>query len=85
VISDLTRRAVVIATSAVTLVTALAVAISAFIAEITPQLPDGWQDNAFQLGATVTAIAGAAATAIRRLTTVPADQRGLLPPDRPDD
>lgn len=80
-IGDLTRRATVIATSVVTLLTAIAAALSAFVAEVTPQLPDGWQDNAFQLGATAVAVLGAAITAIRRVTTVPADQRGLLPPD----
>ena len=47
---DLTRRITAVATSVVTLVTGLAVLFNAFVAEVTPSLPDGWQDNAAAIG-----------------------------------
>lgn len=77
---NLTRRLEVILGSVVTLVTALAVAVNAFITQVAPQLPDGWQDNALTIGGAVVSVLTAAALAIRRLTEVPADQRGILPP-----
>ncbi len=77
---DLTRRIGVVLGSVVTLVTALAAALSVFITEVTPNLPDGWQDNAAQFGGIAVAVLLSAATAIRRVTEVPPAERGILPP-----
>jgi len=78
---DLTRRLGVIAGSVVTLVMALAVGITQLVTEIAPELPDGWQDDAFRWGGIVTTVLAAAAAAIRRLTEVAPHERGILPPD----
>ncbi|HMG43932.1 MAG TPA: hypothetical protein VK611_21545 [Acidimicrobiales bacterium] len=77
---DLTRRITAVATSVVTLVTGLAVLFNAFVAEVTPSLPDGWQDNAAAIGAAVTSVLLIASRAVRRVTAVPTEERGLLPP-----
>lgn len=77
---DLTRRVGVVLGSVVTLVTALAAALSVFITEVTPNLPSGWQDNAAQAGGIAVAVLLSAAAAIRRVTEVPPQERGILPP-----
>jgi hypothetical protein len=77
---NLTRRIEVILGSVVTLVTAFAVAVNTFVAQVAPQLPQGWQDNAVSIGTAVVSVLTLAALAIRRLTEVPEDQRGILPP-----
>jgi hypothetical protein len=79
-IFDLTRKATVVLGSLVTLVTALAVAISQFITAVAPSLPNGWQDDAFRWGGIVTTVLLAAMAGLRRLTEVPKDQHGILPP-----
>lgn len=79
-IVDLTRRLGVVLGSVVTLATALAAGVSVFVLEVSPQLPAGWQDNAAQIGGTAVAVLLSAAAAIRRVTEVPARDRGLLPP-----
>jgi len=76
---DIYERIRVVATSIVTLATALAVIISQFVDAVVPALPDGWQDNAVSVGGMVVGALGAAVVAIRRVTGVPADERGLLP------
>jgi hypothetical protein len=79
---DLNKRLAVILGSVVTLVTGLAVAVNEFVAQVAPELPDGWQDNAVRIGVAAVAVLGFAATAIRRLTEVPPSARGvLMPPD----
>lgn len=76
---DLYRRLGVVLASVVTLVTALAAAVNVFVAEIAPDLPQGWQDNATRIGAAVVSVLGLAAAAIRRVTEVPKEERGILP------
>lgn len=78
-IPDLVRRLNTIAGSVVTLITTAAVAVNLFVDEVTPSLPDGWQDNAVSIGTAVVSILGFAALAIRRLTEVPEGERSLLP------
>lgn len=78
-LADLSRRLGVILGSVVTLVTALAVAVNAFVAEVAPELPSGWQDNATRIGTAVVSVLGLAAAAIRRVTEVSSTERGLLP------
>lgn len=78
-LTDLTRRLGVVLGSVVTLVTALAAIVATFIDEVVPALPDGWQDNAVQIGGVAVAVLLSAAAAIRRVTEVPAAQRGILP------
>ncbi len=77
---DLTRRVGVVLGSVVTLVTALAAGLTAFVVEVAPQLPDGWQDDAFRWGGIATTVLLSAAAAIRRVTEVPPQERGILPP-----
>lgn len=82
-IFDLSRRLGVVLGSVVTLVTALAASVNVFIAEIAPDLPQGWQDNATRIGGAVVSVLLASAAAVRRLTEVPAQARGLtLAPSR---
>lgn len=81
-LTDVTARVRVVLGSIVTLATALAVTVTNFVDQVTPALPDGWQDNAVSIGAAVVAVLASAATAVRRLTEVPASQRGILPPQR---
>jgi hypothetical protein len=71
----------VILGSVVTLVVALGVAVNTFVAEVAPELPDGWQDNATRIGTAIVTVLGFAAAAIRRLTEVPPSARGILPPE----
>lgn len=71
----------VILGSVVTLVVALASAVNAFVAEVAPSLPSGWQDNTLRIGTAVVSVLGAAAVAIRRVTEVPEAARGILPPE----
>jgi len=78
---DLTRKLGVIAGSVVTLVTALAVGITQFVTEVAPELPNGWQDDAFRWGGIVTTVLLSAAAAVRRVTEVPVEHRGILPPE----
>lgn len=78
---ELTRRLGVIAGSVVTLVTALAVGVTQFVTEVAPELPNGWQDDAFRWGGIVATVLLSAAAAVRRVTEVPPEQRGILPPD----
>jgi hypothetical protein len=78
VLFDLYKRLNVILTSVVTFATALAVAVNELTAAVAPELPSGWQDNALRIGGLVVAVLGAAVTAIRKVTQVPAEQRGLL-------
>jgi len=80
-LSTWVRQVNVILGSVVTLVTALAVAVNTFVAEVAPSLPDGWQDNTLRIGTAVVSVLGFAAAAIRRLTEVPEAARGILPPD----
>jgi hypothetical protein len=80
VLPELTRRITAVATSVVTLVTGAAVLVNVFVDQVTPVLPDGWQDNAVSIGAAVTTVLAFASRAVRRLTSVPAEERGLLPP-----
>lgn len=79
-LNDFTKRVGAVLGSVVTLVTALAAGVTAFVIEIAPQLPDGWQDDAFRWGGIVTAVLLSAAAAIRRVTEVPASARGLVVP-----
>jgi len=79
VLSDLHKRLTVILSSVVTFATALAVAVNELTAAVAPELPAGWQDNAFRIGGIVVGVLGAAATAIRKVTQVPPEDRGLLP------
>lgn len=79
-IQDWARRLGVVLGSVVTLATALAAGVSVFVLEVAPQLPPGWADNAAQVGGIVVAVLLSAAAAIRRVTEVPAQERGLLPP-----
>lgn len=78
---DLTKRAEAILGSVVTFVTALAASVTLFIAEVAPELPNGWQDDTFRWGGVVTTVLLSAAAAIRRVTKVPAEARGLTMPD----
>lgn len=78
---DIGRRVNTVLGSVVFLVTALAVALNEFVVQVAPELPDGWQDNAVRIGTAVVAVLGAAAAAVRRLTEVPKEERGLLPPE----
>lgn len=78
-LSTFTQRIAVVLSSVVTLVVALALAVNEFVAQVAPALPDGWQDNATRIGVAVVTVLGAAAAAIRRVTEVPASQRGVLP------
>lgn len=79
-LQDLTKRAGAVLGSVVTLVTALAAGLTLFITEVTPQLPDGWQDNAVKWGGIAVSVLLSAAAAVRRLTEVPAASRGLVMP-----
>lgn len=79
-LSTWVRQVNVILGSVVTLVTALAVAVNTFVAEVAPELPDGWQDNTVRIGTAVVSVLGLAAAAIRRVTEVPEAARGILPP-----
>jgi len=73
-------RARVIAGSAITLLTALAIGVTTFVNEVAAALPSGWQDNALAIGGTAVAWIGAAVAALRRVTPVAPEQRGVLPP-----
>lgn len=79
-LTSLFNRLGVVLGSVVTLVTALAVSVNTFVAEVAPALPDGWEDNAVRIGTAVVTVLGAAAAAIRRVTEVPPAERGILPP-----
>ena len=63
-LTDFVRRVGVILGSVVTLVTGLAAIAASFIDEVTPALPDGWQDNAVQIGGVVVAVLLSAAAAL---------------------
>lgn len=78
-LDTLVARIQVIATSVVTLFTSLAAGVTLAVNEIAPQLPAGWQDNAFQVAAVVVGVLGSAIAALRKVTPVPADQVGVLP------
>jgi hypothetical protein len=79
-LSTFTQRIAVVLSSVVTLVVALAVAANEFTAQVVPALPDGWQDNAARIGVAVVTVLATAAAAIRRVTEVPPEARGVLPP-----
>lgn len=82
-LSDLYKRLGVILGSVPLLVTAVAVAVNEFVATVAPELPDGWEDNATRIGTAVVTVLLAAAAAVRRLTEVPVEARGvLMPPDQ---
>jgi hypothetical protein len=81
VISTFVQRLNVVLGSVVTLVVALGVAVNAFVAEVAPQLPNGWEDNTTRIGTAIVTVLGFAAAGIRRLTEVPAAARGILPPE----
>lgn len=78
-ITDIVRRINTVAGSVVVLATGLAALVQVFVREAAPALPEGWQDNAFTIGATIVNVLLAAAVAVRRLTEVPKEERGLLP------
>lgn len=80
-LTKLVQRANSLLGSVVFLATALAVAINEFVAQVAPELPGGWEDNAVRIGAMVAAVLGSAAAAIRRVTEVPPTARGLTLPD----
>jgi len=80
VLYDLSRRLGAIAGSVVTLVTALAVGVNLFVAQVAPELPHGWQDNATRVGGAVVSVLLASAAAVRRVTEVPVQARGLTLP-----
>jgi hypothetical protein len=80
-LSTFVQRVNVILGSVVTLVVAATLAVNTFVAEVAPELPDGWQDNATRIGTAIVTVLGFAAAAIRRLTEVPAAARGILPPE----
>jgi hypothetical protein len=80
-LNDTTKRIGAVLGSVVTLVTGLAAIVTVFIAEVAPQLPNGWQDDAFRWGGIITTVLLSAAAGLRRVTEVPAEARGLvLPP-----
>jgi hypothetical protein len=80
-LSNLTRRLNVVLGSVVFFTTALAVSVNEFVAQVAPELPGGWEDTALRIGAAVVSVLGSVALAVRRVTEVPADARGLtLPP-----
>ena len=78
-LDTLLARVRVIATSVITLFTSLAAGITLAVNEIAPQLPEGWQDDAFKWAAIVTGVLVSAIAALRKVTPVPADQVGVLP------
>lgn len=78
-LTDFFRRLNTVLGSVVFLVTGLAVAVNEFVAQVAPELPDGWEDNAVRIGAAVVAVLSAAAAAVRRLTEVDPGDRSLLP------
>ena len=78
---DLYKRFGAVAGSVVTLVTALAAGLTLFITEVTPQLPDGWQDDTVKWGGIAVTVLLSAAAAVRRVTEVPPASRGLLMPE----
>jgi hypothetical protein len=80
-LADLYRRLSVVLGSVVTLVTALAVAVNEFAAQVAPELPSAWQDNATRIGVAITSVLGTAAAAIRRVTEVKPGQRCIRPPN----
>lgn len=55
-------------------------AVNEFVAQVAPELPSGWQDNATRIGVAITSVLGVAAAAIRRVTEVKPEQRCILPP-----
>lgn len=80
---DLTKRLGAILGSVVVFATALAVAVNEFVAQVAPELPDGWEDNAVRVGTAIVTVLGLAAAAIRRVTEVPPPARGvIMPPDQ---
>jgi hypothetical protein len=79
-LTDIYHRLGVVLGSVLTLVVALSVAVNEFVAQVAPELPGGWQDNAVRIGAAVVSVLGLAAAAIRRVTEVPSEERGILPP-----
>jgi len=83
-LSDLYRKLTVVLGSVVTLVVGLSLAVNEFVAQVAPELPSGWQDNAVRIGAAVVSALGAAAAAIRRVTEVEPEERGILPVEGAD-
>jgi len=80
--SALLARVKVIASSIVSFLTGLAVLWTALVTQVTPNLPNGWQDNAAQIGAVVAAWLAAVIVVIRNVTPIEdASQRGLLGDD----
>lgn len=79
-LNDFTSRVGVVLGSVVTLVTALAAGVTGFVIEVAPQLPSGWQDDAFRWGGIAVGVLLSAAAAIRRVTEVAPHERGILPP-----
>ena len=82
-LDEIQAKAKVVATSVVTVLSGLAVLVTSFANEIAAVAPEGWQDNVLGVGVTVTAWLTAAVAALRKVTPVPADQVGVLPPQPP--
>ncbi|RMH78729.1 MAG: hypothetical protein D6683_07270 [Actinomyces sp.] len=70
----LPRRVRTLVTSAVTVLMAVAAAAQVFVEAVGDDWPDG-----VRVAARVGAVAAAAALAVRRVTPVPPEERGLLP------
>lgn len=75
--SDLLARARVVVRAAPTWLTAVSVVLTAAAGEISRLAPDGGQDVVRWL-VTVAAWLASAVLVIRRVTPVPADERGIL-------
>lgn len=77
--SKLAARILVVLKAAPTYLVAAGAVVTIVADELAKALPNGWQDNAVQIGGAVAGVIAAATAIIRRVTPVVEAERGLLP------
>jgi len=78
-LKTLVARAKVVLTAAPTYLVAAAVLIPFVVDQLATVLPTTWSETVAQVAGKAVAVLGVAVAIIRRVTPVPAAQRGLLP------
>jgi len=74
-------RAAVVAASAVTFLSGVAVLVTTFSGDIASVAPEGYADDVLKVSVIVLAWLATAITALRRVTPVNPSERGVLPND----
>lgn len=77
-LSKAVARARVVATSAVTFLSGLAVLVTVLSPQIAAVAPEGYADDVVRVSAVVVAWLATAVTALRRVTPVEKSERGIL-------